>query len=178
MAKWLKNISSASHLHLHLICICISSASAKKTLFLLCTASNCIKMTCFTYLTYQLVSLWTCQCICLSTLAVKSEKVTEIWKIKSEESAIAFYVYFVVHVFLHANVCACEHALVFMCACVCALARVRMRACAHACARVLSASTCSIVRVGVTTWRIPLIHSSQFAKFVRPNHETLLRVFK
>ena len=157
----------------HLICF-----GPQKPLLLLCTASNCIKMTCFTYLTYQLVSLWTCQCICLSTLAVESENVTEIWKIKSEESAIAFYVYFVVHVYLHANVCACEHAHVFVCARMCALARVHMRACARAYARVLSASTCAIVWVGVAYWRIPLIHSSQFAKFVRPNHETLLRVFK
>ena len=144
---------------MHLICF-----GPQKSFLLLCTAPNCLKRTCFTYLTYQLVSLWTCQCICLSTLAVKSENVTEIWKIKSEESAIAFYVYFVVHVFLHANVCACEHALVFMCACVCALARVRMRACAHACARacacVLSASMCAIVWVGVAYWHIPLIHSS------------------
>ena len=155
----------------HLICF-----GPQKPLLLLCTASNCIKMTCFTYLTYQLVSLWTCQCICLSTLAVESENVTEIWKIKSEESAIAFYVYFVVHVYLHAKVCACEHAHVFACACVCALVRVHMLA--RACAHVLSASTCAIVWVGVACWRIPLIHSSQFAKFVRPNHETLLRVFK
>ena len=59
---------------------------------------------------------------------------TEIWKIKSEESAIAFYVYFVVHVYLHANVCACEHAHMFVCARVCSLTSVRMRACA--CVRV------------------------------------------
>ena len=121
----------------HLICF-----GPQKPLLLLCTASNCIKMTCFTYLTYQLVSLWTCQCICLSTLAVESENVTEIWKIKSEESAIAFYVYFVVHVYLHANVCACEHAHVFVCARVCALTRVRICACAHTC-------VCAYVRVRV-----------------------------
>ena len=52
--------------------------------------------------------------------------------------------------------------------------------CACTCGRVhvLSARTCTIVCLGVACWRIPLIHSSQFAKFVRPNHETLLRVFK
>ena len=134
----------------HLICF-----GPQKPLLLLCTASNCIKMTCFTYLTYQLVSLWTCQCICLSTLAVESENVTEIWKIKSEESAIAFYVYFVVHVYLHANVCACEHAHMFVCARVCAHACAHacvcacVRACVRACVCVLSASTCAVVWVGV-----------------------------
>ena len=162
----------------HLICF-----GPQKPLLLLCTASNCIKMTCFNCLKYQLVSLWTCQWICSSTSAVKTESVTEIWKIKSEELVIAIYVYFVVHVYLHANVCACEHAHVFVCARVCALACVHMRACARACVHVLSASTCAIVWVGVAYWRIPLFTAANLLNFSDQtnslaNLETLVRVFK
>ena len=92
-------------------------------------------MTYFTYLTYQLVNLWTCQCICSSTLAVESENVTEIWRIKSEESAIAFFVYFVEHLYLHAYVWAFEHAHVFVCVRACMCLCVRVCACALACAQ-------------------------------------------
>ena len=135
MVKWQKSISS--------------TLALKKQFF--CSARHQIayKITCFTYYVYQSVSPWACECICLSISAVKSKNGTEMMENQSEESAIAFCVYSVAQVYLHAYMCACLCARTCACLCVCACVSACMYwvllACTQLCGWVLH------------NWRIPLL---------------------
>ena len=94
----------------HLIC-----SGPKKPLLLLYALRSALKlhendMLYFPYVSVgQSVNRSMYMLVQSSTDAVQRENVTEIWKIKSEESAIAFYVYFVVYVYLHAYTYMCAY---------------------------------------------------------------------